>query len=389
MVIGLAVNSGATYGFFGLASRALGAEGFGHLSALWASTFVVGVGLFQPFEQELSRALSSPSSTSDETDELQRAAGLAGVLVVAALTVVLGAMVPLGVVTTLWGSVRLGVMAWIAIAGYAYAQIARGVLAGTRSFPRFGVYLAAEGLLRLAVAAALFVGDVDDPVWFGLAVAASYFVPAAIISRVSVRALPHRATIGRFLSAAGVLMMVAAGEAALVNVAPLAAKVVTSDETVPGALLAVSAIARVPLVAFVAVRVTVLPALSGLIDDPPAFRRRTMRMLQAAVPTGLVAVMAMAGIGPAVVSRAFAYDVARMDAAVVALSSVTMMASMTLTTALIAASRSIAAGRGLMFGCLAYGCTLALPVEPMLRVELAMVVGGLVAALVQWRALPE
>ena len=153
--------------------------------------------------------------------------------------------------------------------------------------------------------------------------------------------------------------------------------------------LAVSAIARVPLVAFVAVRVTLLPALSGLIDDPPAFRRRTMRMLQVAVPTGLVAVLAMAGIGPAVVSRVFAYDVARMDAAVVALSSVTMMASMTLTTALIAASRSIAAGRGLALGCLAYGSMLALPVEPMLRVELAMVVGGLVAALAQWRALPE
>ena len=72
------------------------------------------------------------------------------------------------------------------------------------------------------------------------------------------------------------------------------------------------------------------------------------------LPLGLLAVIGLAIVGPPVIDRAFDYDVRPIDAALVALSSVTVILSMTVTTALIAASRSSTAGRGLIAGCIAY-----------------------------------
>ena len=56
---GLMVNGLAAYAFITLASRDLGPEAYTPVGLLWALSFLLGPGFFQPLEQEVARVLAS------------------------------------------------------------------------------------------------------------------------------------------------------------------------------------------------------------------------------------------------------------------------------------------------------------------------------------------
>ena len=56
---GLVVNGLAAYAFITLASRDLGPEAYTPVGLLWALSFLLGPGFFQPLEQEVARVVAS------------------------------------------------------------------------------------------------------------------------------------------------------------------------------------------------------------------------------------------------------------------------------------------------------------------------------------------
>ena len=58
---GLVVNGLAAYTFITLASRDLGAEVYTPVGLLWALSFLLGPGFFQPLEQETARVIAGRS----------------------------------------------------------------------------------------------------------------------------------------------------------------------------------------------------------------------------------------------------------------------------------------------------------------------------------------
>ncbi|HAQ22742.1 MAG TPA: hypothetical protein DCR10_04255, partial [Acidimicrobiaceae bacterium] len=58
---GLLVNGLAAYAFITLASRDLGPEAYTPVGLLWALSFLLGPGFFQPLEQEVARIVAARS----------------------------------------------------------------------------------------------------------------------------------------------------------------------------------------------------------------------------------------------------------------------------------------------------------------------------------------
>ena len=59
---GLVVNGLAAYTFITLASRDLGAAAYTPVGLLWALSFLLGPGFFQPLEQETARVIAGRSA---------------------------------------------------------------------------------------------------------------------------------------------------------------------------------------------------------------------------------------------------------------------------------------------------------------------------------------
>ena len=55
---GLVINGLTAYAFITLASRDLGAEAYTPVGLLWALSFLLGPGFFQPLEQETARVIA-------------------------------------------------------------------------------------------------------------------------------------------------------------------------------------------------------------------------------------------------------------------------------------------------------------------------------------------
>ena len=75
---GLIVNGITTYGFLTIARNALGEEAYDPLAALWALTFILGPGFFQPLEQEVARATAFPADARGGQRTVLRRAGMLG-----------------------------------------------------------------------------------------------------------------------------------------------------------------------------------------------------------------------------------------------------------------------------------------------------------------------
>ena len=58
---GLLINGVSAYIFISVASRDLGAEMYTPLGMLWALSFLLGPGIFQPLEQQTARSIASRS----------------------------------------------------------------------------------------------------------------------------------------------------------------------------------------------------------------------------------------------------------------------------------------------------------------------------------------
>jgi O-antigen/teichoic acid export membrane protein len=261
---GLLVAGVTIYAFLSLSARALGADDYAALAALWALIFLAGPGLFTPLEQETARSVSARVALGQGSRPgVARAAtlGLGGGAVLGLLVVL--AMAPIA--DLLFDGARALVLAFAAsLPGYGALYVLRGTLLGQGRFGAAGSVIAGEGVLRLlgGVAIAVVGGSVTGyALVIGLAPGVTVLLALAVL-RIRVEDGPP---VGwRALSGAvGALFGASFFGTALLNVGPLISKAAAgADDRSTAILFAGLLLVRPPLYLWYGFTSALLPALT-------------------------------------------------------------------------------------------------------------------------------
>lgn len=382
--LGLLANGAATYGFLIVTRRTIGEGPYGSFAALWGLVFILGPGLFQPLEQELARATAHRAALQQGNGPVLRRAASVGVcsLFVFSVAVVAGWLLGLD---DLFDHDRWLLIALLfALTGFMCSELLRGALSGRGLFRTYGQYVAMEGFARLLLVTALSVLGVRAVGSFAGVVGASFFV-ATFFGIILARPLssPGPAAQWKELTPAlGLLLATSLSEALLLNVGPLAVRVFSEGPDAAGRFLNGLIVARVPLFLFAAVKAALLPNLSALAaaNDLTGFRQTLERLLAVVGAVVLVGTVGAAVVGPFAVRLLFGDEIASRDMALLAASSLGSMFVLSLAMALVALGNAKRAALGWLVGVFAFPLALLLASDPVLRVEIALVVAIAAAA---------
>jgi O-antigen/teichoic acid export membrane protein len=380
------VNGVAAYAFIMLASRDLGPEAYTPVGLLWALSFLLGPGFFQPLEQEVARIVAARSDGRVGPVVRTAAAigaGMVGLLVVFAL--ILGDRIRHDLFD---GHGLLVVGLLLVLVGLGIGHLVRGVLAGLGRFGGYARYFIGDGVGRLVMVLVLAatVGGVGA---YGLAVGLAPFIGVAL-ALAGQRELSLKGPaepVGGLSRALGALLVASVATALVLNVSPLAVEVLAGPDQAeePGRFLNALLIARVPLFFFQAVQASLLPRLSALVsvgrfDEMVHVFRRLLGLV---VGIGGVAILVCAAIGTRIVEFAFGADFAveRRDMVLLAASSAVLMVALSFAQALMACRAQGRMATAWVLGLVAFPVVVALGDDLFLRVELGLLATVSVAAL--------
>jgi len=400
---GLVVNGLAAYTFIALASRDLGAEAYTPVGLLWALSFLLGPGFFQPLEQETARVIAGRSANGLRS--VVRPAAILGGSLALALAVVAVVAAPWIVDSLFAGHGILFVALLLVLVGLGTGHLVRGVLAGLGRFGGYARYFIGDGIGRLLLVGIGSLVLTDDVAVYGLAVGGAPFlgVAAALTGRRSgataggpevsqsatatataTAPVPdavvsgRRAELAALAPAMGFLLVASVSTAIVLNVSPLAVELLAGpdqgDEA--GRFLNALLVARVPLFFFQAVQASLLPKLSSLAAAGRLveFRHVLARLLALVGALGAAAIVACALVGHLVVEMAFGagFAVGRRDMVLLAASSAVLMIVLALAQALIAQRCQGRMALAWFAGLCAFPVVLAFGGDLFLRVELAL-----------------
>lgn len=385
--VGLLLFGATSYAFLAVAARSCGPSRFATLSLLWITTTTLGAGLFLPLEQELARFIGDRRGRGAPAGAglISASVGSGLCLAVLALATAVG-MRPL---TTLFNGDRLTVLAVLAnMVGQALAYLSRGVAAGTERFRLYGGQLAAEGLLRVLAAAALFAAGVHSAAPFGFALALSTVV-SVVVAGPATRTLLHqrgapaaRSEVSRNLAW---LMVAALASQALANSTPVLVRLLGHGRDVATSqFFATLLVARLPLFLFAAVQAVLLPGLSRALGagDMVAFKGSLRRVAALVTGIGGASVVAAATIGTPLVGLVFgpAYRLGRGDLVLLAAGTAIYLAAGVQAQAALALGRHRGVACGWIVGVLLGLVIALLPGPLLLRVEASFLTGSAGAA---------
>ncbi|MGD0833555.1 MAG: hypothetical protein ABSA40_03900 [Candidatus Dormibacteria bacterium] len=396
IAISLGIQGLTTYGFLIIAARALGPARYSPFSVLWALTFVAAPGIFLPLEQEVGRAASARRVHRLGARPVIARAALVGGAMAAAVMILAGAgSGPL--ISRLFdgqGLLFLGFL--VAIPCYAIYYLARGAVAGAGRFRAYAAVLLVEGAVRVVAAAVLWGLGVRNAGVFSLAIALPSVIGIAIVvPRQRGIAAPGPAAPWSEISVAlGWLLTGSLLSQLLLNIPPLAVQAFFSagDPTAAGRVLNGLIIARVPLFLFQGIQAALMPKLSsdataGRMDD---FRATLRRLLILVAGLVAVSVVGMATLGPPVLQILFGHrfiPLGRLDLALLALGSESMMVALVLAYACIALGGYRGAAAGWVAGTVGVVAAMVILPGSLLRVEVAFCIGVGVACAVMGLAL--
>jgi O-antigen/teichoic acid export membrane protein len=384
---GLAVLGLASYVHLAVAGHALSTAGMSSLSVLWSIVFSVGLGLFFPIEQEVTRLVAARRVAGDGAAPVLRGGALLAAGVLAGTGVLMLAFSPVLADRLFLG--ERAMVAWLAAGflGQAVATPVRGVLAGSGRFAAYGTQLGLDGALRIALAAGLGLAGVHSPGGY-----AAILAVAPVLATLAV-AGPTRAALAAgsalpwpaFLAGAGPLTVSTLLSQVMVNVAVVDVRLLApADQALAGALLSALVLARVPLFVFGSVQASLL---SGLSTAAAAGRIAEFRHLLRRVCAVVVALAVAAGIpavllGPWLVRVLFdAPDVlGRADFALLAVATGAYLLAQVLGQGVLALGRHRDQALAWLAGTLALALVTAVPGAPRTRVEWAYLAGTAVTA---------
>lgn len=374
---GLLVNGIATYAFLVVARRALGDDAYGGLAVLWGLVYILGPGFFQPLEQEVARATANRAAQGQGSAPVLWQAARIGAVEFGLVAVGLLVAWPLGLDHLLDDRVSLLVAMIAALGTFAVAELVRGVMSGRHLFRLYGRYFAVEGLVRLLVALGLAIVGVEMVGPYAMAIAAAFALGVVAMigsERPFVRPGPH-ASMRELTPALGLLLATSLSEAFLLNVGPVAMKILSDDEAAPGLLLNGLIISRTPLFFFQAVKAALLPNLAAMAarNDLHGFRALQLRLVGAVTAVAALSVAGMALLGPWLVEMLFGDQLGARDMALLAAGGGGLMIMLSLSLGLVALNHTRLAVLGFFVGVVVFPLALLTANDDFLRVEVALV----------------
>ncbi|MGE7432337.1 hypothetical protein [Kitasatospora sp. NPDC001175] len=263
---GTVVLGGASYLHLALAGHSLPTRDMAGVSVLWTILMSVGIGLFFPIEQELTRIVAARAVRGQGAGPVLRRAAL---LTTGVLVPVLGLMA--AAARPLAGLLFHGDRALLAALGAAFAAMAccyltRGILAGLGRFGAYGTQLGLDGSLRVLLAVGLAVAGPHSALAFSLVLTAAPLLALLATLPVTVRAARPGPPIGwsRLLGGLGLLICSTLLAQWMVSAAVVSVQLLdAADVDLIAALLSALVLARVPIFVFGALQASLLSGLAS------------------------------------------------------------------------------------------------------------------------------
>ncbi|MFE3204112.1 lipopolysaccharide biosynthesis protein [Embleya sp. NPDC055664] len=300
---GMVVLGGASYVHLAIAGHSLNPDDMSGVSVLWTIIFSIGLGLFFPVEQEITRIVAARAAEGSGTAPvLRRGAVLAGGLLLAVLVLLAAASGPMA--DRLFdGDRQLLVALGGAFVGLAVVSVTRGVLAGHGAFTAYGTQLALDGGLRIVFAIALGAAGSHSPLLFSLILTVAPILATLATLRPVLRAARPGAVLAwrELYRGLGLLIVSTLLAQLMVNTAVLSVKLLEPEQTaLVTALLSALILARVPLFVFGSLQASLLPGLSRTFTDGDrgAFRGLITRACLVVSALGVAGGLGATVLGP-------------------------------------------------------------------------------------------
>ncbi|MGC9437802.1 lipopolysaccharide biosynthesis protein [Streptomyces sp. WG5] len=384
---GTAVLGVASYVHLAAAGHTLAVDDMASFSVLWTVVSSIGLGLFFPVEQEITRIVAGRVVRGDGVmPVLRRGAALSlGLLAVVLVPLALFAQD----VADLFfhGDTSLVLALGGAFTALAVAYVTRGVLAGLGRFEAYGTQLGLDGGLRIVLSAGLAVAGVQSVFAF-----AAVLTVAPLLALLATIKPVFRGARGgtqaqwrELIEHLGLLVGSTLLAQLLVNIAVISTKVIaTDDDALVAALLSALVLARVPLFVFGAFQVSLLAGLSAAAaeGDTQGYRRLLVRAASVTAGLGVAGGIGAVALGPALLPTVFgAPDVlGAADFAWLSLGTVLYMLAMVLGQALLTSGGARMQLVAWIVGTVVLVAVTLSPLELRTRVELAYAAGSLAVA---------
>ncbi|MFI8822534.1 lipopolysaccharide biosynthesis protein [Streptomyces sp. NPDC053431] len=382
--VGTALLGGANYVHLAAAGHSLSVDDMASFSVLWTVVASIGLGLFFPVEQEVTRVVAARVVAGDGAlPVLRRGAALSfGLLAAVLLPLALFA----GPIADLFfhGDRSLVLALGGAFAALACAHVTRGVLAGLGRFEAYGLQLGLDGLLRIVLSVALALGGVTSAFVFAAVMTVAPLVSVlATLPPVLRGARPGSTAHWReLIEHLGLLVGSTLLAQVLVNIAVISTKLIaTDDSALVAALLSALVLARVPLFAFGAFQASLLAGLSTAQAEGDSRGYRRLLLRASGITAGLGAAFGVGAValGPLLLPVLFGSPdvLGPVDFMWLALGTTLYMLAMVLGQALLTSG---AARQQLLAWIVGTGVLLAVTLSPLelrTRVEVAYAVGSL------------
>ncbi|MET9852902.1 hypothetical protein ABZY57_08150 [Streptomyces sp. NPDC006450] len=310
VISGTVVLGAASYVHLMAAGHSLDTDGMAALSVLWTVLMSVGIGLFFPVEQELTRIVAAHRvAGTGVSGILRQIAGLTlGMLVL--LAAGLAWATPLLADAFFSGHTEMVGALGLAFAAMGLGNISRGVLAGLGRFGPFGRQLGIDGALRIGLAVGFALAGVRSPLAFALILTVAPLVAALATSAPALRGLGKGPfdRWSRLLGGLGPLVVSTLLSQAVVNAAVVSTKLLAPrDGALVAGLLNAIVLARVPLFVFGSLQASLLSGLStaAAAGDRAGFSRLLGRTSLVVIALGVAGGVPATLFGPWLVEVLF------------------------------------------------------------------------------------
>ncbi|MFF0432165.1 hypothetical protein ACFYU9_08080 [Streptomyces sp. NPDC004327] len=382
--IGTALLGGANYVHLAAAGHSLSVDDMASFSVLWTVVASVGLGLFFPVEQEVTRVVAARVVAGDGAlPVLRRGAALAGGLLAAVLlplAVFSGPLADLffhGDRSLIWALAG-------AFTALACAHLTRGMLAGLGRFEAYGLQLGLDGLLRIVLSAGLAFAGVTSPFVFASVMTVAPLISVLVTLPSALRGARPGSTAEwrELIEHLGLLVGSTLLAQVLVNVAVISTKLIATDQSaLVAALLSALVVARVPVFVFGAFQASLLAGLSTAQAEGDRDRYRRLLLRACSITAGLGAAFGLVAVtlGPWMLPVLFGspHVLGPVDFAWLSLGTTLYLLAMVLGQALLTSG---AARQQLMAWIIGTAVLVAVTLSPLelrSRVEIAYALGAL------------
>lgn len=344
--------------------------------------------MFFPVEQEVGRAVAARASSGNGiAPVLRRACVAAGALAAGLALTTLALSQPL--LHHVFDDQVLVVLGFGAsLFGYAAVHLTRGILSGTGRFRAYALLLGGEGTLRLAFGIALlgFGVRTAGPLALVVGLAPLAAVAMTLSGQRGVMTPGSPAPWTELSRSLGLLLLGSLLSQVLIHAGPLAVKLLVDDDSkeLTSKFFAAVLLTRVPLFLFFAVQAALLPRLAAFVtqEDRPGFCQTLNRLLTVVVALGAASIAGASLFGQQAVEVLFgsAFLLDDRGLALLAGSTAAIMVAQSLGQALVALEGQAVAALCWLLGVLGFVAVTAIGNDVLLRVELGLVTGAVVAA---------